>query len=440
MSVSPDSAPLAVSDDSRALWADTAPPPPRTERLDGEVGADVAIIGAGFTGLSCALHAAEAGRSVAVLEADDIGAGASGRNNGQVIPTLTRPDPDDLVARFGPERGERFVALLGGSADLVFDLVGRHGISCEAEQNGWLQPAHSPGRMAIAERRVAQWTRHGMAVDLIDRDTMRSLLGSEAWHGGWTARSGGTINPLALARGLAGAALTAGARIFTRSPAIAISHDGTAWTVETPKGRVTAGGLLLATNAYTDALHPRLKREIVPVLSWQMATTPLTDNVRRSVLPGRQAVSDTHGDLRFFRYDRDGRLVTGGALMVDIDAARRLKALVAERLSSAFPQIGEVAFSHVWNGYIGMTTDYTPRFHRLGPDGYAWAGCNGRGVALSVAVGREFARALDGAPAADLALPFSEIAPITFQPVLRHVARLKLGLYRFRDSRELRPR
>ena len=209
---------------------------------------------------------------------------------------------------------------------------------------------------------------------------------------GRRARAARSIR-LALARGLAGAALTAGARIFTRSPAIAISHDGTAWTVETPKGRVTAGGLLLATNAYTDALHPRLKREIVPVLSWQMATTAADRQCPPGrFCPGRQAVSDTHGDLRFFRYDRDGRLVTGGALMVDIDAARRLKALVAERLSSAFPQIGEVAFSHVWNGYIGMTDRLHRRvFHRLGPDGYAWAGCNGRGVALSVAVGREFA-------------------------------------------------
>lgn len=431
--------PDPVSDHAPSLWADTAPPAPETEALEGAVEADVIVIGGGFTGLSSALHAAQAGRSVVLLEAREIGSGASGRNNGQVIPTLTRPDPDDLVAAFGPEIGDRFVSLLGGSADLLFDLIRRHGIACEAEQTGWLQPAHTPGRMTIAERRVAQWSRRGMDVDLIDCDQMRDLLGSDDWHGGWTARTGGTINPLAFARGLADAALTAGARLFTQTPAVAVNHDGTAWVVETPRGRVTAGGLLLATNAYNDGVAPELKREIVPVVSWQMATTPLTDNIRKTILPGRQAVSDTHGDLRFFRYDATGRLVTGGALIADVAVVPRLKALIARRLEAAFPQIGTVGFSHVWNGHIGMTTDYTPRFHRLGPNAYAWAGCNGRGVALSVAVGREFARALDGAPETELALPFSDIAPIAFQPLVRRVSRLMLAVYRWRDSRELRP-
>ncbi|MEM8877410.1 MAG: FAD-binding oxidoreductase [Pseudomonadota bacterium] len=428
--------PEPVTDHAPSLWAETAPDAPRTEPLTTDIDTDIVIIGGGFTGLSCALHSAEAGRSVVLLEAREIGFGASGRNNGQVIPALTRPDPDDLVARFGAD-GERFVALLGGAAQLLFDLVREHGIECEAEQNGWIQPAHSPGRMAIAERRVAQWSRRGMDVDLIDKDTMHQLLGSDAWHGGWTARTGGTVNPLALARGMTAAAIKAGAKVFTQSPALSTRHNGTRWIVETKNGCVSAGGLLIATNAYTDEINTNLKHEIVPVLSWQMATTPITDNVRKTVLSGRQAVSDTRGDLRFFRYDRTGRLITGGALIIGAGAVPRLKTLVGQRLRTAFPQLGEFGFTHVWNGHIGMTTDYTPRFHDIGPDGYAWAGCNGRGVALAVAVGREFARALSGLPKVDLALPFTDIEPIPFQPLLRHLAPLNLNTYRWRDSREL---
>ena len=433
----PNVTPQPISDHAPSLWQATAPPGPDATALSGEVTADIVVIGGGFTGLSCAIHAAESGQSVVVLEAREIGSGASGRNNGQVIPTLTKPDPDNLIGAFGPEAGERFVRLLGGSASNVFDLVRRHEIDCDAEQNGWVQPVHTPGRMAIAERRVSEWSRRGMDVDLIDRDAMRSVLGSEAWHGGWTARTGGTINPLALARGMAGAFLKLGGRIFTQSPATNFEQTSEGWKVETAEGTVSAGGLMLATNAYTDTIEPKLRREVVPVLSWQMATEPLTDNIRKTLLPGRQAVSDTHGDLRFFRYDRDGRLVTGGALIVSANATSKLPLMVAERLQEAFAQLGDVRFSHIWNGYIGMTTDYTPRFHRLGSNGFAWAGCNGRGVALSIAAGREFAELLGGKPTNESALPFTDIKPIPLQPVLRHVAPLKLGLYRWRDSQEV---
>ena len=152
------------------------------------------------------------------------------------------------------------------------------------------------------------------------------------------------------------------------------------WIVETPNGRVAADALVMATNTYTDRVNPELAREVVPVTSWQMATEPLSDNLRKSILPGRQAVSDTHGDLHFFRYDAAGRLVTCGALILPQNAEQRLKQRIGARLSHIFTQLGEVRFSHVWNGYVGMTPDFKPRFHKLGPNAIGWAGCNGRGV------------------------------------------------------------
>ncbi len=423
-----------------SLWAAVTPPGPALPALRGAATADVVVIGAGFTGLSAALHLARAGRDVVVVEAKEPGWGASGRNNGQVIPTLSRPDPDDIIKRHGAA-GERFVDLLRDSASLLFDLVRAENIACEAEQSGWVQPVHTPGRMQIAERRVAQWSKRGAPVALLSRDEMAARLGSTAWHGGWANPTGGHINPLALARGLAAATLRHGATLFAQSPATSYTRTASGWRTETAGGQVTSRALILATNAYTGEIAPKLAadiaREMVPILSWQMATRPLGDNVRRVILPGRAAMSDTHGELYFMRYDARHRLVTGGALVNPSNGAERLKPYIAQRLQQLFPSIGEVSFDYVWNGAIGMTRDFLPRVHRLGPDGFAWAGCNGRAVALSIALGREFARAVEGAPAQDLALPFTDPDPIPLQPIVRRLAPLMLLDYKRRDRREI---
>ncbi len=168
-----------------------------------------------------------------------------------------------------------------------------------------------------------------------------------------------------------------------------------------------------------------------------MATEPLDESLRRTILPGRQAMSDTHGDLHFARWDARNRLVTGGALVNPVNGAERLKPWIAARLRKLWPEIGEVGFDHVWNGAIGMTPDHLPRIHRLGPGAYAWAGCNGRAVALSVALGREFARAVAGAPDEELALPFTAPAPLPAHGLLKRLSPLMLVLYRRRDAREI---
>ena len=168
----------------QSLWAAATPSGPDLPELEGSAQADVIVIGAGFTGLSTALHLREAGIDVAIVEAMEPGWGASGRNNGQVIPTLSRPDPDDIVARHGAA-GEHFVALLRDSASTLFDLVRRYQIQAEQEQAGWVQPVHSSGRIRIAERRVRQWSKLGAAVELLSREQTRQMLGSDAWFGGF---------------------------------------------------------------------------------------------------------------------------------------------------------------------------------------------------------------------------------------------------------------
>src|SRR3954469_22363783 len=196
-----------------SLWATVTPPGPDLPELVGLAQSDVIVIGAGFTGLSTGLHLREAGGEIAIVETMGPGWGASGRNNGQVIPTLSRPDPEDIVARHGAA-GERFVALLRDSASLFFDLARRYQIEAEQEQAGWVQPVHSPGRIKIAERRVRQWSKFGAAGELLSRNQVRQMLGSDAWYGGFWNKSGGHINPLAFSRGLVRAMLEQGGRIY----------------------------------------------------------------------------------------------------------------------------------------------------------------------------------------------------------------------------------
>lgn len=426
--------------EAASLWAQVSPSGPACAPLRGDAEADVVVIGAGFTGLSTALHLRKAGIGVLVLEAAVPGWGASGRNNGQVIPTLSRPDPQDIEARFG-ETGERFVALLRDCAATLFDTVREYRIDAEAEQTGWMQPVHSPGRMAIAERRVRQWSARGAPVELFDAAQARAMTGSDAWHGGFWNRSGGHINPLALARGLARAAIEAGATIHGHSAALDYAYHDGRWHVRTAAGTVRAHALVLATNAYTGEfsarLAPDIAHEVVPVLSWQMATQPIAEAARKTVLPGRQAMSDTHGELYFARYDKRHRLITGGAMLLPYNRPARLRVAIAERLRRLWPQLGEVKIDPVWNGYVGMTRDFMPRFHKLGPNAWGWAGCNGRAVGLAVALGGEFAKAVRGVPESQLALPFTDPTPLPMHGIARKVAPLMLLRYRQADRREI---
>jgi glycine/D-amino acid oxidase-like deaminating enzyme len=423
-----------------SLWAAMTPAGPDLPELAGKAAADVIVIGGGFTGLSTALHLREAGVDVAIVEAMEPGWGASGRNNGQVIPTLSRPDPDDIVAKHGAV-GERFVALLRDSASILFDVARRYQIQAEQEQAGWVQPVHSPGRIKIAERRVRQWSKFGAQVELLSRDQTRQMLGSEAWFGGFWNKTGGHINPLALSRGLARVVLEQGGRIYARSPALRFERQKDRWIARTEKGEISGRALIVATNAYTGefskSLMPGIAHEVMPVLSWQMATKPLSETARATIIPGRQAMSDTHGELYFARYDARNRLVTGGAVIGLGNKPERLKRNVAERLQRLWPQIGPVEFDYVWNGYVGMTTDFLPRIHRLGPDAYGWAGCNGRAVALSIALGDQLSRVVRGIPEKELALPFTDPAPIVGHGLLRRLAPLMLMVYRRRDAREI---
>ncbi|HVP33619.1 MAG TPA: FAD-binding oxidoreductase [Steroidobacteraceae bacterium] len=416
----------------QSLWAATAPAGPALAPLAGARHADVAVIGAGYTGLSAALHLAQAGRSVVVLEARALGERASGLNGGQVIPGL-KADPDALEALFGPERGARLVASVGSAPDLVFELIARHAIACDAVRTGWIQPATSASALAQLAVRVEQWQRRGAAVELLAARAVAALTGSERYGGALLDRRGGTVQPLAYLRGLARAVLQAGASIFVQCPALRLRRTGREWHVDTPRGSLTAPAVIAATNAYSGGLIGALRRSVITVPSFQVATVPLAPSQRAAILPGGQAASDTWHLLRYFRLDATGRLLLGargtfGAAPGPESCRHHYRAV-----REIYPQLAGVKFEYHWGGLVAMTRDHLPHLHELAPGLLAGLGYNGRGVALATLMGRLLAQRTLGMSDAELAFPVTPVRPMPFHGASSFAARAAIQYLRVMD-------
>ncbi|MFH6783704.1 MULTISPECIES: NAD(P)/FAD-dependent oxidoreductase [Methylobacterium] len=406
---------------SHGLWERTAPPAPETQPLRGDAVADVAVVGAGYTGLSAALHLAERGARVVVLEEEAVGFGGSGRNVGLVNAGLW-VKPDLVPAALGRERGERLLALLGAAPAAVFDLVARHGIACEAEGAGTLHCAVGAGGLSDLEERARQWQARGAPVRLLDAAEAARLTGTRSYAGALLDERAGTIQPLAYARGLAQAALAAGAAIRTGSPVTGVTEDGGRWRLATPGGTLTADWVVVATNAYTRAPWPEIRAEIAHLPYFNIATAPLSDNLRGTILPGRQGAWDTKAVLTSFRLDAAGRLVIGSVGALRGTGAALHRAWARRTLRRLFPQAGDVPFEAEWYGRIGMTADALPRFHRLGRNVVSFSGYNGRGIAPGTAFGRVLADLVAGTITEDeLPLPVTPPVPIGFR-VARELA------------------
>ncbi|SFH68272.1 NAD(P)/FAD-dependent oxidoreductase [Albimonas pacifica] len=398
---------------ANSLWTATAPPPPDRPALTGEAEADLVVIGGGFSGLSAALHAAERGLSVVVLEAMTPGWGASGRNGGQVNPGL-KEDPETVLARFGEDLGGRFIRLAMDDADYLFDLVARLGIDCDPRRGGFVQTAVNVAGLPPLRERARQWQALGRPVRALDRDEIASLLGFDHYVGGAVHETGGTVQPLKLALGLAEAAEARGVRIHARSRATAIEPGAERVTVRTAAGAVTAKKALVCLNGYGDGVHDRLRRSVVPVRSVQVATEILPENLRRTLMPRGHHGSDTQRLTTYFRMSPEGRFVIGGRsgfndarVPGDHEDLRR----IACRM---IPDLADFEWTHAWGGSVAMTVDHFPHLHLLAPNVLSSGGFNGRGVAITVALGRVLGDWAAGRPPEALDAPVTPLRPIPF--------------------------
>jgi glycine/D-amino acid oxidase-like deaminating enzyme len=383
-----------------SLWCASAIVVPfEAPALAGEHHADLAIVGGGFTGLSAALHAAELGCSVALLEAESIGFGASGRNGGQVSPGV-KWDEAALASRFG--EGGRGLYQLGQEApDFLADLVARKALRCRFERNGLVRLAHN-GRALVAVREAAAAMRRiGIAIEDLDAADVQARIGTARYPGGLYDPRGASVHPLALARDLARAAAEAGASIFPGSPVRSLQRQAGRWRVGTAQGAVTAKRLLVATNAYTDGLVPGLAQSLLPVNSFQIATAPL-GALDGAILPGGHTVYDSRRLVLYFRKSPDGRLILGGR--ASFSSARNASEKVDDYsvleavLHGIFPALRDVPITHRWTGLVGITLDRLPHYHALADDLHVMVGYNGRGVALANRAGAWLGRKLAGKP------------------------------------------
>ena len=398
---------------NKNLWAYSAPPAPTTTRLEGNIKCQVAIIGGGFTGLSTALHLAEAGIDCIVLEAKDIGFGGSGRNVGLVNAGMWMR-PDDIVATMGEAVGGRLVSELGDGPAYVFDLIAKHAIECEAVRSGTLHLAVGEAGVKEITIRARQWQQREAPVEALPAARAAELTGAQGFAGALLDRRAGTVQPLGYARGLARAAIAAGARIASATPVLEGRRDGDTIILRTAQGEIRTEKLVIASNAYSGVVPSMTwsqhRSELVPMYYFQFATSPLPADVIGRILPEGHGCWDTGLVMTSFRTDKAGRLIYGSIGSLDAIGRIAHEPFARRAVHAIFPFLGDVTFEYWWDGQIGMTANNLPTFHQ--PDKNVWSisGYNGRGISPGTVFGRALAQVTLGNPDA-MMLPVAPVSP-----------------------------
>lgn len=387
-------------------------------------------------GLSTALHAARLGMSVQVLEAGEIGQGASGLNGGQAIPGL-KYDPEWLQEHFGEERGEALVNFAASTADAVFELIRDERLSVPFVRNGWIQAAHTEVALKAAANRDRQWRARGADVKLLSAAEIATMTGARGYLGGWLDRRAGVIDPLAYTSELARAAAAAGVRIAERQRVVRLTNAADVWRISTGNGaELQAKAVVLATNAYTDSLVSGLAETIVPLHSFQIATAPLPPGLAATILPEGQAVSDSRRILVYYRKSADGRLVLGGRGRMALPSSAGDWAHLERALLRLYPALSGLAIERRWFGRVAMTPDHLPHIHEPERGLVAVVGCQGRGVGLMTALGERLAGYLQSGDARQLPFPLSPIRPIPFHAFRQVGVAATIAWYRLLDALE----
>jgi gamma-glutamylputrescine oxidase len=375
-------------------YAATATPLERFERLKGEVRADVCVIGAGYTGLSAALHLAEAGMDVVLLEAHRVGFGASGRNGGQ-LGSGQRMEQDDLEKLMGQEDAARLWDLAEEAKDLVKSLIKRHEIDCHLKP-GIMHGCFSAREVAHEHKYVDLLnSRYGYdQITALDHDAAQAICPSPAYVGGSLDMGAGHLHPLGFALGLARAAVAAGVRIYENS----LVHDiarGAKPIVRTDHGRVNCDHVILACNGYLGELERKVAARVMPINNFIIATEPLGDEAAK-VLTRDVAVADTKFVVNYFRLSHDKRLLFGGGESYGYKFPKDIIATVQKPMLQIYPHLRDVKVDYAWGGTLGITMKRMPYLARLAPNILTASGYSGHGVGTATHAGQLMAQAISG--------------------------------------------
>lgn len=375
-----------------AAAANRLPPFPSAE---GALRADVCVVGGGFTGLSTALHLAERGYDVVLLEAQRVGFGASGRNGGQVAHAMRR-DQDELEATLGKEHARRLWDIAAEANALVRRLAASDLVETRFRP-GIIQADHRR-RFVRASLDYAKRLQDAYGYDQIrglTRDELRALLNSDAYHGGALDLGAGHLDPLRFALGLARMAEAAGARIFERSRVVRFDGGDPA-RIETEEARIVAGHVVLACNGYLGRLSEDVAARVMPINNYIVATEPMAPERQEHFIKNNYAVADSKFVVNYFRFSDDHRLIFGGTETYGYRFYRDIAAEVRRPLAKIFPELADVRITHAWGGALAITMRRLPYFARLAGNVLSMSGYSGSGVAMGAMAGRIAAEAIAG--------------------------------------------
>ena len=398
----------------RPYWHATMPPLPDRTGRDLPDSVDTVVVGGGYTGLAAARALARGGATVAVLEARTLGWGASTRNGGIAHPGY-KWGPTALVKRYGPELARRLYADSVEATEFLGRTIREAGVDAELRLNGYMELASARSHAEEFDEEAAIRAEWGIPARVVSRDRLGEEVGTTAYHGGLTIDTGGLLHPGKWFAGLVGLAEQAGAELYeeTRVKALRRQADGR-FVVETERGAIHAGDVLVATNGYTDGVAPSLRRRIIPIGSYIIATEPLPEDLSRELSPTGRAYFDTRNFLSYWHVSADRRLIFGGRVSFLPTTVDRTAKLLHRRMLEVHPQVAGYRVEYSWGGKIGMTFDRMPHIGRSGGVMYAM-GCCGSGVVLLHWLGTRAAEWMGGGEPPALATLRFPLVPAPYE-------------------------
>ena len=398
----------------RPYWHATMPLVPSYRERPLPDTADVVVIGGGYTGINAARVLARAGAAVTLLEAEHLGFGGSTRNGGIVHPGY-KWGPDELVKRYGEDTGRALFRETMDAYDLIKRLIAEEQIDCEFREHGYLDVAWAPSHAGHLRSSVETYRRFGIEAEFVPKERLHEEIGSSFYHGGLVFPPSGLLHPGKYFAGLAAAADRSGADLHegVRARTIRRQADGRL-VVETDRGAILTKEVVVGTNGYTDGVVPNLRRRVIPIGSYIIATEPLPEELARIISPKGRAFFDTKNFLYYWHISEDRRMIFGGRASFLPMSFDRIAGILHKGLLEVHPQLAGYRVDYAWGGNVGFTFDRMPHVGRK--DGITYAlGCCGTGVALMTALGTAVGEWLGGGPAPALSRLSFPLVPAPYE-------------------------